>query len=183
MLAWVIRPWLSRIAIPLGACSNASMKLRSPALRPRLNRSTVAAGLVAKSVPRCGTPSESGVQIGRLRARRFSSHHLHGLVCHALSARPSRLRQPRINRQRVFVVHFLQYLIRKINAIEFPERVISTVVIEVVVVSLEYAPVIGIFFGLICILTEYNRVLILEKKSCAARGCRPMSYNTAPTST
>src|SRR5262245_9622030 len=81
-----------------------------------------------------------------------------------------RPRQPGDELQRVAVVELSERLIGQSDAVQLPERVVIAVIVEVLVVGLEYAPVVRIFVGLIAVFPEENPVLILEEK--VARGAR-----------
>ena len=95
----------------------------------------------------------------------------------------SRSAAGRASPQRVLVVQLLQHLVGQAHAVELPERVVVAVVVEVLVVGLEHAPVsTGTRLAAYASLPNSTRSWYLMKNSRAARGWRPKSYSTAPTS-
>src|SRR5216110_3092224 len=78
--------------------------------------------------------------------------------------------QPRDELHRIAIVELPQHLIGQSDAVQLPERVIVAVVVEVLVVGLEHAPVIRVLVGLIAVLAEENPVLILDEE--IVRGAR-----------
>src|SRR5687768_15385514 len=80
------------------------------------------------------------------------------------SVRPPALRQPLHNFQCVLVVDLLEDLVRQVDAVQLPERVIVAIVIEVVVAGLENAPVIRILVRLERVLPEQDLVLVLDEE-------------------
>src|SRR5690242_3121382 len=62
--------------------------------------------------------------------------------------RPAALRNPLRDFQRVLEVDFFQHVVWKIDAVKLPERVIRTVVVEIIVLGLEHPPVVRILFRL-----------------------------------
>src|SRR5215211_2423376 len=70
------------------------------------------------------------------------------------ASRPTGLRQPRGELQRIPEIELLQHIIRQIDSVELPERVIVAVVVEVLVGGFEDAPVVRILLGLERILSK-----------------------------
>src|SRR4029078_2492895 len=62
------------------------------------------------------------------------------------------------------IIDLAEHLVRKVDPVKFPERVIMPVVVEVFVTCLEYTPVVRIFLGLERILSEHDAVLILHEE-------------------
>src|SRR5262245_28351296 len=77
---------------------------------------------------------------------------------------PARFRQARHDSQCIFVIKLLQHGVGQIHAVELPERVIVPVVVEVLVLRLEYAPVVRVLLGLERVLAEENPVLVLDEE-------------------
>src|SRR5678815_4586655 len=78
--------------------------------------------------------------------------------------RPARLWQAGCDAQRVLVVQLFQHDVRQVHAVQLPERVVVTVVIEVLVLRLEDAPVIRVLSWLEGVLAEHDPVLILDEE-------------------
>src|SRR3954471_6266731 len=77
---------------------------------------------------------------------------------------PPGLRQPGFYPQRILVIELLQDLVRQRHAIELPEGVVAAVIVEILVVRLEDAPVIRVFGRLVGVLAEHDAVLVLGEK-------------------
>src|SRR4029078_12439621 len=78
--------------------------------------------------------------------------------------RPAALRQARLHFQRVLVIELLQDLVGEPHAVQLPERVVAAVVVEVLVVGLEHAPVVGVLGRLVGVLPEHQAVLVLGEE-------------------
>src|SRR5439155_21205388 len=72
--------------------------------------------------------------------------------------------QSRRDLQRVLIIDLPKHCIRKPNAVQLPERMVITVVIEVLVVGLEHTPVVRIFVRLIAVLPEQEPILVLDEE-------------------
>ena len=75
-----------------------------------------------------------------------------------------RAASPGVSLQRVLVVELLQHLVGQADAVQLPERVIVAVVVEVLVVGLEDAPVVRILVRLVAVLAEQNPILVLDEE-------------------
>src|SRR5690606_35311052 len=86
------------------------------------------------------------------------------------SARRTFLRHAGGDAEGIAVVELAQNIIRQVDAVQLPERVIRTIVVEVVVVGLEHAPEVRILTGLDRVLAEQYPVLVPDEElACGAR--------------
>src|SRR5260221_11386124 len=72
--------------------------------------------------------------------------------------------------QGVLIVELLQDGIGQADAVQLPERVVVAVIVEVLVVGLEHAPVVRILVGLVAVLSEQDPILVLDEE--LVRGAR-----------
>src|SRR5215204_3858175 len=78
--------------------------------------------------------------------------------------RPPGLRQTGLHLQGVLVIELLQHRIRQPHPVQLPERVIRPVVVEILVMRLEDAPVVGILRRFVGVLAEHHAVLVLGEE-------------------
>src|SRR5215218_6962637 len=83
---------------------------------------------------------------------------------------PPCLRKAGRDRERVFVIQLLQHVIRQRHSVELPEGVVIAVIVEVLVIGFEHAPVVRILALLVGILAEQHAILVLDEE--LARGAR-----------
>src|SRR4029453_3306338 len=66
--------------------------------------------------------------------------------------------------QGVAEIELLENLVRQRDAIQFPERVVVAVVVEIFVARLQYPPIVRILVWLVGVLPEQQPVLVLDEK-------------------
>src|SRR5437667_12857649 len=82
----------------------------------------------------------------------------------ARQASESGPRKARNEPQRVLIVELPQDRVGQADPVQLPERVIVAVVVEVLVVGLEDAPVIRVFVRLVAVFAKENPILILHEE-------------------
>ena len=64
----------------------------------------------------------------------------------------------------VLVIQLPEHGIGQADAVELPERMVVAIVVEVLVVGLEHAPVVRILVGLVGVLAEHDPILVLHEE-------------------
>src|SRR6185295_12130826 len=97
-------------------------------------------------------------------ARHEVGAHIVVSRCKPLARRKAGTWQPRNYFQRVAVIDLSEDVVWEADPVELPERVIVAVVVKVLVVGFEYAPVVRVFVGLEAVFAKQDPILILDKE-------------------